>query len=123
MHLPAWLGDVATGTEDDFAIVRAEADLAGQHDRMLVFAGVPVRRGQQAHLERMLDDGHLAAVGAAGELEHRPKTRERYVLSFPGLHNRHRNLIHIGHLAYLLASTTPGDRSLGVVVLGDRVVE
>jgi hypothetical protein len=73
---------------------------------MLILACVPVRRGEQAHLEGMLDDGHLAAVGAAGELEHSPKPRERYVLSFSGLHDRHRNVVHIGHVAYLLAEAS-----------------
>src|SRR5580693_1332186 len=65
VHLAARFGDVTAGAEDDFAVVRAEADLARQHNRVLVLAGVPVRRSEQAHLEWMLDDGHLAAIGAA----------------------------------------------------------
>jgi hypothetical protein len=73
---------------------------------MLVLAGVPVRRGEQAHLEGMLDDGHLAPVGFAGELEHRSKTRKRNVFPFAGLHDRHRNLIDVGHLPYLLAGAS-----------------
>src|SRR6516225_6515625 len=65
VHLAAWFGDVATRTEDYFTVIGAEADLARQHDRMLVLARVAVRRGDQADLERMLDDGHLAPVGLA----------------------------------------------------------
>jgi hypothetical protein len=106
VHLPARLGDVATGTEDDFTVVRAEPDFAGQHDRMLVLTSVPVCCGEYADLEGMLNDGHLAPVGLAGELEHRSKTREGDVFPFAGLHDRHRNLIDVGHLRCLLAGAS-----------------
>src|ERR1700761_2950639 len=85
MHLPARLGDVATGTEDHFTVVGPEADLAGEHDRMLILTGVPVRRGEQADLERMLDDGHLPAVGLAGQLEHLPENGQRGIIAYTGL--------------------------------------
>ena len=57
MHLPAGLGDVAAGTEDDLAVVGAEADLTRQHYRMLVLASVAMRRRQQPDFEQMLDYG------------------------------------------------------------------
>ena len=84
VHLPARLGDVATGTEDDFTVVRAEPDFAGQHDRMLVLAGVPVRRGEQADLEGMLDDGHLAPVGLLDSLNTAPKPGSATYSPSPG---------------------------------------
>jgi hypothetical protein len=58
----------------------------------------------------MLDDGNLPTVRLAGQLEHRPKTGESYVIPFSGLHNRNPDLIRIGHLRYLsiwVTSTKP----------------
>src|SRR6202044_2511326 len=89
-----------------FTVVGAEPDFAGQHDRMLVLTSVPVRRGEYADLEGMLDDGHLAPIGFAGELEHRSKTRQGDVLPFPGLNNGHRNLIAVAHLGCLRAGAS-----------------
>ena len=79
VHLTARLGHVAAGTEAYFTVVRPEADLACQHDGMLILAGVPMRGGDEPDRERMLDDRHLA-----------------------GLQDRNPDWIHVGHLTYLL---------------------
>jgi hypothetical protein len=84
VHLPARFGDVATGTEDDFTVVGAESDFAGQHDRMLVLAGMAVRRGEHADLEGMLDDGHLALVGLLESLDTAPKPGRATYSPSPG---------------------------------------
>jgi hypothetical protein len=74
--LPARLGDVAAGSQDHFVGVGPEADLALEPDRVLVLAGVPVRCGNRAHGERVLDDGDFAAVVTAAELVHRAESRD-----------------------------------------------
>jgi hypothetical protein len=65
--LSARLGHVAARSQDHFVGVGAEADLAFEHDRMLVLASVLLRRGDRAHREGMLDDRDFAAVIAAVE--------------------------------------------------------
>ena len=69
MDLAARLDDVAAGPEDDLLVVRAEADLAFEHDRVLVLEGVDVRRDERPDRERMLDDRQRAAGVLAVDLE------------------------------------------------------
>jgi hypothetical protein len=82
---------------------------------MLLLAGVPVRRGQQRHLEWVLDNGHLATIGPAGQLEDGPKSRERDVLPFPRLDDRHTDQILIDHLPS--SSARPGYLALLYLVI------
>jgi hypothetical protein len=44
VHLAAWLGDVAARPQHHFSVVGPEADLALDHDRVLVLPRVPVAR-------------------------------------------------------------------------------
>jgi hypothetical protein len=74
VRLPAWLGDVAAGSEYHLGVVGAEADLAFEHDRGLVLPGVPVRRGDEADRERVLEDGDFPAVAPAVDLVRGPES-------------------------------------------------
>ena len=69
VDLAARLDDVAARAEDDLLVVRAEADLALEHDRVLVLEDVRVRRHERADLERVLDDREPPARVLAIDLE------------------------------------------------------
>src|SRR5262245_39242414 len=75
VHLPARFDDVAARPEDYLAVVRSETDLAFEHDRVLVFPGVQVRRGDRADLEGMLHYGYHTAGVPAVQLEGRAEAR------------------------------------------------
>jgi hypothetical protein len=103
VHLAAWFGDVTTGTEDHLAFVGAEADLARDDDRVFVLSRVPVRRGEHADREGMLDDGHLSPVCPAGQLDHGPEAWHRHGFALSGLHHGDLRPVHIDYLTHLLA--------------------
>src|SRR6266851_5800905 len=69
VHLAPRLGDVAARAQDDFAVTRAEADLAFGDDGVLVLEGVHVRYHQRTDGKWVLDDGHGAVGLGAQELE------------------------------------------------------
>ena len=69
MDLRARLDDVAASSQDHLLILRPEADLAIEHDRVLVLERVDVRWHERADRERVLDDGQGAARVLAIDLE------------------------------------------------------
>jgi hypothetical protein len=87
VHLAAWLGDVAARPQHHFSVVGPEADLALDHDRVLVLPRVPVRRGEVADSERVLNDGDFSAVVTAVELVHGPESGDADAFPFSGLHH------------------------------------
>ena len=72
VDLVARLDDVATGAKDDLVVLRAEADLAFEHVRDLVLAGVDVGWHECADRERMLDDRQRATRVLGVDLEGDP---------------------------------------------------
>ena len=69
MDLAARLDDVAAGPEHDLLVLRPEADLALEDDRVLVLERVDVRRHECPDRERVLDDRERAAGVLAVDLE------------------------------------------------------
>jgi len=105
VHLSTRFGDVAAGTQHHLAVVGAKADLARDHDRVLVLPSVLIRRSDRADRERMLDDRHFSPGVAAGQLEHSPESGQGHRVSLAGLHHCDADLIRIDHLTFLLIPT------------------
>jgi hypothetical protein len=49
-------------------VVGPEADLTGEHEQVLIFVRVPMRRCDGADRERMFDNRHQPSSGAAGRV-------------------------------------------------------
>jgi hypothetical protein len=69
------LDDVAAGTEHDLLVLGPEADLALEHDRVLVLARVEMGRDERPDRERVLDDRERATGVGRLDLEHDADTR------------------------------------------------